>query len=188
MVWPPRKKNMPSSNELKLLDIIAAKSAGTQRHLANASGFSLGLTNTILKKLASTGYIKIQNLNARKMLYMLTPKGIAEKSRRSYDYILNTIKTYHTCLNRIKSVINDEISAGKKHFIIIGTGNIADIVELAITELGRSDITFSRQNKNSALRPADNYTVLDCRLKSVSDDSGNIGISMLSKLLEGATP
>lgn len=178
---------MPSSNELKLLDIIAAKPEGTQRHLANASGFSLGLTNTILKKLAMTGYIKIQNLNARKMLYILTPKGLAEKSRRSYDYILNTIKSYHTCLNRIKSVINNEISAGKKHFTIIGTGNIADIVELAIIELGRSDITFSRQNENSALQPSDDTTALDCRLKSIADNSGNIGISMLSKLLEGDT-
>lgn len=179
---------MPSTNELKLLDLITAKPAGTQRHLATASGFSLGLTNTILKKLARTGYIKIQNLNARKMLYILTPKGIAEKSRRSYDYILNTIKSYQTCLNRIKSVISDEISAGKKRFIIVGAGNIADIVELAITELGRSDITFTRQGENAALQPADDTTVLDCRFRSVSDNSGNIGISMLSKLLEGDNP
>ncbi len=179
---------MPSANELKLLDLIAGEPAGTQRHLASASGFSLGLTNTILKKLASTGYIKIQNLTARKMRYLLTPKGLAEKSRRSYDYILNTIKSYHTCLGRIKSVLNGEISAGKKHFLIIGTGNIAGIVELAVTELGRSDITFSRQNETAAFQPADNTTVLDCRLRSVSDNSGNIGISMLSKLLEGDAP
>ncbi|MBI4656275.1 MAG: winged helix-turn-helix transcriptional regulator [Elusimicrobia bacterium] len=187
---------MPSSNELKILDLIAEKPAGSQRDFASASGFSLGLTNAILKRLAMTGYIKIQNLNARKMRYMLTPKGLSEKSRRTIDYITNTIKTFHTCLNRVKAALEKEIADGKKHFIIIGEGNIAELTELALKELG-GGITFEKAGNspvchsvlrhgiygvNPKTQNAHETVVLDCRFDAMED--GKIGISMLSKLLE----
>ncbi|MFH1618527.1 MAG: winged helix-turn-helix transcriptional regulator [bacterium] len=173
---------MPSPNELKLLDLMAEKPAGSQRALAAASGFSLGLTNAILRRLVRTGYIKIQSLSPRKMSYMLTPKGLSEKTRRSCDYIVNTIKSFRTCLGRVKGVIGGEIAAGKRHFIIIGDGNIAELTELALRELG-GGVTFEKTDKILPdLNPA--AVVLDCRFDAMED--GKIGISMLSKLLEGS--
>jgi predicted transcriptional regulator len=165
---------------LKILVLIAERPAGSQRDFASASGFSLGLTNAILKRLAKTGYIKIQNLNSRKMKYILTAKGLSEKTWRTIDYITNTIKTFHTCSNRVRAVLEKEIHGGKKHFIIVGEGNIAELTELALKELGNG-ITFEKVGK---WRPKKNLesVILDCRSDAAPD--GKIGISMLSKLLE----
>lgn len=174
---------MTTDNDIRIIDLLAGKNASTQRELAGAAGFSLGLTNSILKRLAKTGYIKMQNLDARKMRYILTPKGLAEKSRRSYDYIVNTISAFNSCLCRVKLILNAEIAAGARNFEIVGEGNIADLVELAVKELERTDITCSRREKSSSPRGAESR-VLDCRL--CAEENGGMGIFMLSRLLDGS--
>ncbi len=170
---------MPSSNELKILDLISQKPAGSQRDFASASGFSLGLTNAILKRLAKTGYIKIHALNSRKVRYILTPKGISEKTRKSIDYIINSIKTFRLCFDRVKALVNEEIKKGRKHFIIVGEGSLADLAELALKEIG--GITFEKTNKVLKVSK-DSTLILNCRTDVKK--TGEIGVSLLSDILD----
>ena len=174
---------MPSPNELKILDIIALGALSTQRDLADACGFSLGLTNAIIKRLARTGYIKTNNLNAKKMRYILSPKGMAELSRRSCNYILGTIRVYHVCLDAIKTLINSEITAGKRQFIIKGDGEIAGLVEIALKDTGRKDVTFLKHGGAGFLKNYGSDTaVLDCGIKPNGNRNGVINV--IERLLE----
>jgi len=171
---------MPSDNEIKILELIADKGTSTQRALAGASGFSLGLTNAILRRLAKTGYIKIQNTSPRRMFYIVTHKGLAEKTRRSYDYIVNTIKTFNACSGKVQIILKEEIKKGRKHFHIVGESNLADLAELALKEIGGS-VSYSRHKTPNFVRKSDD-AVIDCRGDAA--DNGEVGVFLLAKLLE----
>jgi EPS-associated MarR family transcriptional regulator len=68
----------------KILKILEANPEISQRNLARALGVSLGRTNFCLKALIERGLLKATNFrnssNKLAYMYLLTPKGIEEKS------------------------------------------------------------------------------------------------------------
>lgn len=70
----------------------------SQRELAEELGFSLGKLNYCLKALKSKGLVKIGNFkrNPHKVnyIYVLTPKGIAEKTKLTLNFMKQKIKEY----------------------------------------------------------------------------------------------
>jgi ribosomal protein S25 len=76
-----------SLTTLKILDEVATGKSVTQRDLSKKLGIALGMTNNYLKRLAKLGYIQITQAERKRLHYLLTPKGIAEKSALTYRYI-----------------------------------------------------------------------------------------------------
>ncbi len=120
-----------SEKEFAVIREISNNNLPDQRTIANKTGLSLGLTNLIIKKLIKTGYIKVKQLNRRKIQYILTPKGFAEKAKKSYNYTLKTIKLFKEIKSKIQQLILDFQQQGVKKFIIIGDNELTDIVEFA---------------------------------------------------------
>ena len=77
---------------------IQNKPNSTQRELAGQLGFSLGKLNYILKALKDKGLVKISNFrknpNKINYVYILTPKGITEKSKLTINFMKRKIKEY----------------------------------------------------------------------------------------------
>ena len=75
----------------ELLRKIKNNPNSSQRELAEDLGFSLGKLNYCLKALKAKGFIKIQNFqknpNKINYLYVLTPKGIAEKTKLTINFM-----------------------------------------------------------------------------------------------------
>jgi DNA-binding MarR family transcriptional regulator len=63
-----------------------------QRDMAQIAGTSLGMTNSILKRLAKRGWISVKKLNSRNIQYAVTLEGINEIIHRSYGYFKRTIR------------------------------------------------------------------------------------------------
>lgn len=59
--------------ELEILEKIESNRHLTQRGLAKEVGIALGLVNHLLKKMVKKGWIKIKNVGARKIIYLITP-------------------------------------------------------------------------------------------------------------------
>ena len=57
----------------------------SQRQLAKATGISIGVVNAVLRKMIETGFIKVKAFNKKNLRYHLTPKGLIELARRSYQ-------------------------------------------------------------------------------------------------------
>ena len=73
-----------SQDQLNLLRQIGSNKNKSQRDLAKEMGFSLGKLNYCLKRLNEKGLVKIKNFkkNPNKLtMYLLTPKGINEKTK-----------------------------------------------------------------------------------------------------------
>jgi len=89
-------KNNP--DHFEVLRKIKSKPNSTQRELAEELGFSLGKLNYCLKALKSKGLVKIENFtknpNKINYIYVLTPKGISEKTKLTVNFMKRKMKEY----------------------------------------------------------------------------------------------
>ena len=91
---------------LDLLRKLESNPEYTQRELSQEMGVSLGKINYCMKKLIEKGWIKLSNFghNPNKVgyIYLLTPKGIEQKSRLTTSFLKTKIKEFE--------MLRDEIS------------------------------------------------------------------------------
>ena len=85
-------------DQFEVLRKIKKNPKATQRELAKDLGFSLGKLNYCLKALKAKGLIKIKNFskNPKKInyIYLITPKGISEKTRLTINFMKRKMKEY----------------------------------------------------------------------------------------------
>ena len=88
------------------MHIIAKDSKASQRQIAKDSGFSVGKVNYCLKSLIEIGLIKTSNFrnskNKLNYVYILTPKGIQEKTIATKQFIIKKKKEY----DKLNSYLN----------------------------------------------------------------------------------
>ena len=94
-------------DQFNTLRKIKSKPNSSQRELAYELGFSLGKLNYCLKALRDKGLIKIKNFqkNPNKIgyAYILTPKGVSQKTKLTINFMRRKIKEY----DELKSEIED---------------------------------------------------------------------------------
>jgi len=92
------KENNKSTDHLNILRKIQNNPEVSQRELAKDLGFSLGKINYCLLALKEKGLIKINNFkkNPDKVnyIYILTPKGISEKTKLTINFMKRTMIEY----------------------------------------------------------------------------------------------
>lgn len=124
--------------QYKILSEIESGKPITQRSLAREAGIALGLTNLLIKRLVKKGYLKTSNaIRGRRLKYILTPKGIAEKARLSLAYLENTIHLYTETRDKIRDSLAkmgaiDPGSALPRRVIFYGAGEVAEIAYVAL--------------------------------------------------------
>lgn len=170
--------------EHRLLDVLSRDGGLSQRQVAKETGLSLGMVNLILGRLVKTGAIKVVNLNGRTARYLLTPAGVAEKTRRAYEYLHRTVETFRDLRSRVDELIGEMHARGVREFIIHGEGEVADIAELCLSHTQLPGVSYRRED--GALRavvedPA--RSVLDCSLAPLG--AGYVGVSVLESLVRG---
>jgi EPS-associated MarR family transcriptional regulator len=99
---------MDQEIHLKVLRQLEENSDITQRQLAQQLGVSLGKANYCLKALIDKGFIKARNFknsdNKRAYLYVLTPRGIEEKSRISVSFLRRKLEDFEALRSEIEEV------------------------------------------------------------------------------------
>jgi len=123
---------MVDNKELKVIAEISRENSLTQRELSKRTALSLGAVNIIIRRLVKRGLLKTKNLNPKKVEYLLTPKGISEKAKKTYDYVVKTIDMVTRVKEEIAKIVLDEFNRGQKKFIILGGNSMADVIELAL--------------------------------------------------------
>ncbi|MBW2638336.1 MAG: winged helix-turn-helix transcriptional regulator [Deltaproteobacteria bacterium] len=81
-----------SIKELGILHEVSTSEHVSQRYLSKKLGMTSGLVNLYIKRLARKGYIKITGMNRRRLKYFLTPSGIAQKTRLTYEFAMISYK------------------------------------------------------------------------------------------------
>src|SRR5919198_5229771 len=127
--------------DLRLLEAVEEDSRVTQRGLATKLGIALGLTNLYLKRLARKGYIKCVNVQSNRLTYLITPRGIAEKARLTYEFIDYSLHLYGEVRQHLREMLRDCAASGRR-VAIFGRGEAAEIAYLSLKEFGLEPIAI----------------------------------------------
>ena len=119
--------DVESHRELKVLEAISENGRTSQRSLAAHLGIALGLTNLYLKRLVRKGYIKCVNVQSNRLLYLITPKGIAEKSRLTLGFMEYSLRVFREGRNHLKAILQPYASHPSTRIAIHGSGEAAEL-------------------------------------------------------------
>lgn len=126
-----------AQRHLTILNEIAEGQHVTQRAIADRMGVALGLVNLYLKRLIRKGYIKVSTIPSNRIKYLLTPKGVAEKARLTYEYMDYSLFLYRearkTIREGLESLVDQE---GIRRVAIYGTSEAAELAFLTLRDLG----------------------------------------------------
>lgn len=117
---------------LQLLEEIDNNHSPSQRDLAQKLNISLGLVNSFIKRLATKGYVKITTIPRNRVKYILTPKGFAEKSRLTYEFIQYSFHFYKRAIRDIEGLLNDFQKKGVKKVVFYGANDLAEIAFISL--------------------------------------------------------
>ena len=100
--------NKKTSDIFEILRKIVKDPSSTQRDLANELNLSLGKVNYCIKALKNKGLIKINNFkknpNKINYIYVLTPKGIKQKTKLTIDFMNRKMKEYEDLKKELKNI------------------------------------------------------------------------------------
>lgn len=119
---------------LELLDAVGRQNDLSQRYLARHMGVALGLANSYLKRCIRKGLIKISAAPANRYLYYLTPKGFAEKSRLTAQYLSSSFEFYRQAGDSCVRVLRECEKRAWRRIIVCGASDLTEIVLLRALE------------------------------------------------------
>ncbi|MBT6052184.1 MAG: winged helix-turn-helix transcriptional regulator [Candidatus Scalindua sp.] len=122
--------------ELEILERLESNGHLTQRDLSKEVGIALGLVNHLLKKMVTKGWIKIKNIDAKKIRYLITPEGAKEKSSLLYKRVESTIHFYLEAKMVIKDKVIHLKNEGIEGVSIYGINHISEVLFIVLKELG----------------------------------------------------
>ena len=128
---------MPSHEKhtRSILTRIEAGKEVSQRSLAKELGIALGLTNSLIRRIVTKGWVKVINVRPNRVRYLITPAGIAEKARLTRSYLDDTVRLYTETRDRIRerlTTLSSECPGvpglnGPKGIVFYGAGDVAEI-------------------------------------------------------------
>ncbi len=122
--------------ELEILERLEGNGHLTQRDLSKEVGIALGLVNHLLRKMVKKGWIKIKNIDSKKIRYLITPEGAREKSGLLYKRVESTIHFYLDAKRVIKEKVEHLKGDGVKSVSIYGINHISEVLFIVLKELG----------------------------------------------------
>src|SRR2546421_4998546 len=133
------------ARDLEILTAVDEGGTLTQRALAQRLGVALGLTNLYLKRLSRKGYLKIVEFpkkpaTRKRLRYLLTPKGIAEKTRLTYEHMSYALNLYRRARQTLREALSHLPGNGMKRIALYGTGEAAELAYLTLKESGLEPI------------------------------------------------
>ena len=127
--------DVEAHRDLRLLEAVHQNSRVTQRGLAGKLGIALGLANIYLKRMVHKGFIKVVNVQPNRISYLVTPRGIAEKARLTYEFMDYSLHLYGEVRQHLRAALQDCAAAGKR-VAICGSGEAAELAYLSLKESG----------------------------------------------------
>ena len=135
MIQMKEKTGNLDVRELEILEKIENNGHLTQRDLSKEVGIALGLVNHLLRKMVKKGWIKIKNIDAKRIRYLITPEGAREKSSLLYKRVEGTIHFYLEAKRVIKDKVIHLKNEGIKEVSIYGINHISEVLFIVLKEL-----------------------------------------------------
>ena len=143
----------------QILDHVESTPIVTNRSMAKKLNVSVKLAHELLNKLVSKGLLHGKKRHSRRWDYFLTPRGLAEKARLTYEFLDFSMQFYREARRRSSELLADLKRAGIRRVAFLGTGELAEIAYLGVSELDMElvdvldDATAGRRFLHLTVRP-----------------------------------
>jgi len=127
-------KEFIDEREFELINIIGRDLGSNQRVLSSHLKLSLGQTNMLIRRLVAKGLIRISQLNKKKVQYLLTPKGLSEKLRKSVKYTRHTINAIGLIREHLCDIFIKLYNEGHRTFYVYSEGDLQFLIDSAFKE------------------------------------------------------
>jgi len=127
-------------NEYQVLNHLQENEMTTQRKISSHTGLSLGAVNLLLKKMVRKGLIKVEKLNARTVRYILTPHGMKEKTKLTYQFIRSSYRQIINITGAVETLIIEEQSKDSINNVIL-YGPADEVEQILINTLRGLNVT-----------------------------------------------
>ncbi len=135
-------KDSLNEREFELVNILGYKLESSQRGLSRQLNLSLGATNILIRRLVTKGYIRVQQLNKKKVQYLLTPKGFAEKMNKSIKYTWATVRHITLLQEALSKILSALHVKGHKKFYVAGDSGLVEMVTLVFYQALPKECSF----------------------------------------------
>ena len=126
----------PAQRELQILEHIETNPDVTQAGLAEELGVAVGTVNFALQRLIKKGYVHARQLQRRRLKYIITPAGIALRSKLAVDSLQYSMRLYRETRAQARQLLTEICRQGHRQACIQGDGDLADIARLTCLEMG----------------------------------------------------
>ncbi|MBC7964113.1 MAG: winged helix-turn-helix transcriptional regulator [Steroidobacteraceae bacterium] len=130
------EKPLDSSRSLQLLSEISGEEPLSQRELSRRLGIAVGLVNSYLKNLVSKGFVRVKNFPSNRYAYLLTPQGLAEKSRLAYQHLSYFTSLYTVARQDYLELFRRLEESGVQEVVFCGVDEVAEVAYLSLKETG----------------------------------------------------
>lgn len=131
-------ESIDAAREMGLLEEIERDPDITQASLASKLGVAVGTVNWHIKRFIAKGFVKVKRAERRKLRYIITPEGIAERAKLTVAYVENSMLLYRQTREQAIRVLKHAREKGFDRVKIEGDGDIADVCRLTSIEQGMS--------------------------------------------------
>ncbi len=123
-------------HQLQMLETLGAEPEITQADLAARVGIAVGTVNWYLKQWSQKGWLKVSQIGRWRWQYILTPKGITERTRLAGKYLEASMIIYRRTREQARNVLGESLLAGYSQIVLGVEGDLADILSLTCLEMG----------------------------------------------------
>jgi DNA-binding MarR family transcriptional regulator len=129
-----------NERDWRILAEIEAGPSRSQRSVARKTGIALGLTNLILRRMVRQGLVRLIHVKRNRVLYLITPAGIAEKARLSRAYLVRNARFYAQTRDRVRGSFAALSAACQRHtgcekrIVFFGAGDIGEIAYVCLRD------------------------------------------------------
>lgn len=128
------EKSLHSYRSFLLLSEIGGEEPLSQRELSRRLGIAVGLVNSYLKNLIAKGCVRISSFPRNRYSYLLTPQGMAEKSRLAYQHLSYFTNLYTTARQDYLGLFRRLAASGIHEVAFCGVDEVAEIAYLSLKE------------------------------------------------------
>ena len=138
--------NSQVEQDLRILEHIEQDPDITQADLAGRLGVAVGSVNWYLKRLVNKGYIKVRQMQRRRLRYLITPQGVAEKARLTASFMQVSMRLYRETRQAATRYLTEIRQAGYDEVHIEGDNDLAEVCYLTCLEQGVQVVDASQHS------------------------------------------
>lgn len=121
-------KSTPLHKEWLILTVLSKEKDITQRKIAKELSLSVAMVNTYLEEYQNKGYINMESLSPKNVIYSLTSRGEDRRKYLNIQYLESVLKVYNEAKEECYQIFKKIVDRGYKNILLYGAGEVAEIL------------------------------------------------------------